>query len=67
MQIIWVIDVPKLKVRAVDSPYYFMNESLMDPVQDWCWTNMPNAKRISFDTFQFDTEANMTWFLMKWG
>lgn len=67
MSIIWDISMSNLRVRALESPYYFMNESLMDPIQYWCWNNMPNTKRISFDTFQFDTADNMTCFLLKWG
>jgi hypothetical protein len=43
-----------------------INEQDMDPIQQWC--NEHNCgKRISFDTFQFKSKAQITMFLLRWG
>ena len=48
------------------NPGYILNEELMDPVQHWCWEYLPEAKRMSFDTFRFSKEQDITAFLLKW-
>lgn len=42
------------------------NEELMDPIQHWCWAHMPTTTRMSFDTFRFTREEDITAFLLKW-
>lgn len=41
------------------------NEITMDPVQHWCWQTGV-GKRMSFDTFQFKTDEEITMFLLRW-
>lgn len=42
-----------------------LREEDMDLVQRWCWeTNI--GKRMSFDTFKFRNEKEMTAFLLRW-
>ena len=62
-----------MKLTIVDTmhtdysnPGYVLNESLMDPVQVWCWDTIPTATRMSFDTFKFEREEDITAFLLKW-
>ena len=43
-----------------------LRESDMDEVQQWLWTNIPTAKRLSFDTWLFKEDKHITMFLMKW-
>ena len=45
---------------------YILNEATMDPVQQWCWQYLPTAKRMSFDTFRFENEEDITLFLLRW-
>ena len=47
-------------------PDYILNEAVMDPIQQWCWQHTPTARRLSFDTFQFKSEADIILFLLKW-
>jgi len=49
------------------NPGLIINEALMDPIQQWCWETIPSAKRMSFDTFKFESEADITIFLLMWG
>lgn len=43
-----------------------LRDSDMDAVQEWLWTNIPSAKRLSFDMWLFATEADLTMFLLRW-
>jgi len=47
------------------NPGWGLNEQDMDPVQHWCWET-GIGKRMSFDTFQFKTEKEITMFLLRW-
>jgi hypothetical protein len=60
--------LPGLKLKAYHdgSANFGFSEEDMDPIQHWCWTNMPTVKRMSFDTFLFKSEKQITMFLMKW-
>ena len=44
----------------------YINEEIMDPIQKWCWEHMPTVTRMSFDTFRFKHEADITAFLLRW-
>ncbi len=42
-----------------------LKESDIDPIQEWC--NEANCgKRVSFNTFKFRNEEEITMFLMRW-
>jgi hypothetical protein len=43
-----------------------LNELQMDPIQAWCERNNC-GRRLSFDTFQFKNNQEITMFLLKWG
>ena len=61
--------LPGLKVMAYHDgrePGFGFSEGDMDPIQEWCWTNMPTVKRMSFDTWLFKSEKQITMFLLKW-
>ena len=45
---------------------YILNEETMDPIQHWCWVHLPTARRMSFDTFRFNREEDITVFLLRW-
>ena len=58
----------RVQVQAHDSElsyYTGINESDMEPIQEWCQKNNC-GKRTSFDTFQFKNKAQMTMFLLRW-
>ena len=42
-----------------------LREEDMDPVQHWCWET-DIGKRMSFDTFKFRNQEEMTAFLLRW-
>lgn len=42
-----------------------LRDTDMDPVQDWCVANKCGI-RVSFDTFRFRNEQELTIFLLKW-
>jgi len=42
-----------------------LNEQDMDPIQHWSW-DTGIGKRMSFNTFTFKTDAEITMFLLKW-
>lgn len=42
-----------------------LRDTDMDPVQDWCVANKCGI-RMSFDTFRFRNERELTIFLLKW-
>ena len=48
------------------NPGYILNEAFMDPIQQWCWEYIPSVKRMSFDTFRFEREEDMSAFLLRW-
>ena len=48
------------------NPGYILNEEFMDPIQQWCWEYIPSVKRMSFDTFRFEREEDMSAFLLRW-
>lgn len=59
----------KLHAYAEVGPRGFergLRDSDMDEVQQWLWTNIPTAKRLSFDTWLFKEDKHITMFLMKW-
>ncbi len=43
-----------------------LREHNLEPIQLWCMHNRC-GRRISFDTFQFRNEAELSMFLLKWG
>ena len=43
-----------------------VSESDMDPIQAWCEEHCC-GRRVSFDTFQFKNQAQITMFLLRWG
>jgi len=45
---------------------YGLKESDMDPIHQWCQESLPGAKRLSFDTFVFATDEQLTAFLLRW-
>lgn len=61
-----------MELKAVNTyadysnPGYAFNEQTMDPIQHWCWQTMPDTKRMSFDTFRFVREEDITAFLLRW-
>jgi len=59
----------KVKAYAEVGPRGFergLRDSDMDEVQQWLWTNIPSAKRLSFDMWLFKEDKHITMFLMKW-
>jgi len=67
----WIRDGMELRVldhtfADYSNPGYVLNESIMDPVQQWCWAHMPTARRMSFDTFRFESEDEIILFLLRW-
>ncbi len=66
-KVLWM-RLPGLKIKAYHdgSANFGFSEDDMDPIQEWCWTNMPSVKRLSFDTWLFASEKQITMFLMKW-
>jgi hypothetical protein len=42
-----------------------LKESDMDPIQKWC-QDSNCGKRLSFDTFQFASDKQITMFLLRW-
>jgi hypothetical protein len=58
----------KLKATWLPSPKSFelgLRESDMDPIQQWC-KDSNCGKRISFDMFQFNSDKQITMFLLRW-
>lgn len=43
-----------------------LREADLIPVQEWCEQNKCGT-RMSFDLWRFNTEAEITTFLLKWG
>lgn len=67
----WVRDGMELRIldcawSDYSNPGYILNESLMDPIQHWCWETMPTVKRTAFNTFRFRREEDITAFLLRW-
>lgn len=68
----WIRDGMELRILEIykpnnySNPAYTLNEALMDPIQHWCWEYIPSVKRMSFDTFRFEREEDITAFLLKW-
>ncbi len=59
----------KLKAYAEVGPRGFergLRDSDMDEVQQWIWTNIPSAKRLSFDMWLFKEDKHVTMFLLRW-
>jgi hypothetical protein len=59
----------KLKAYVDVQPRGFergLRDSDMDEVQQWIWTNIPTAKRLSFDMWLFKQDKHVTMFLLKW-
>jgi len=55
----------KLKAHITDTSRG-IRDADMDEVQQWIWTNIPTAKRMSFDMWLFKEDKHITMFLMKW-
>ena len=47
------------------NPGYGLTDDDMDVVQKWC-VEHDCGKRLSFDLFQFRTEAEVTMFMLRW-
>jgi hypothetical protein len=59
--------LPGRKLKAyTDGSGRGLRDHDMDEVQQWIWTNMPSAKRLSFDMWLFKEDKHITMFLMKW-
>ena len=59
--------LPGRKLKAyTDGTGRGLRDHDMDEVQQWIWTNMPSAKRLSFDMWLFKEDKHITMFLMKW-
>jgi hypothetical protein len=56
----------KLKAYTEGSSPRGLRENDMDEVQKWLWTNIPSAKRLSFDMWLFKEDKHITMFFMKW-
>lgn len=59
----------KLKAYTEVGPRGFergLRDGDMDEVQNWLWTNIPSAKRLSFDMWLFKEDKHITMFLMRW-
>lgn len=59
----------KLKAYVDVQPRGFergLRDGDMDEVQNWVWTNIPSAKRLSFDMWLFKEDKHITMFLMRW-
>jgi len=59
----------KLKAYAEVGPRGFergLRDGDMDEVQQWLWTNIPSAKRLSFDMWIFKEDKHVTMFLLRW-
>lgn len=64
---------PGFWLRAVDSEIPGPGPGILwalehfdyEVISEWCRENNC-GKRMSYDQFQFDTEDEMTWFLLRW-
>ena len=59
----------KLKAYAEVGPRGFergLRDGDMDEIQNWIWTNIPSAKRLSFDMWIFKEDKHVTMFLLRW-
>ncbi len=59
----------KLKAYVGVQPRGFergLRDGDMDEVQNWIWTNIPSAKRLSFDMWLFKEDKHITMFLLRW-
>lgn len=43
-----------------------INDSDMEPIDEWLRQNIPSAKRLSFDMWLFKEDKHVTMFLLKW-
>jgi hypothetical protein len=56
----------RLGLRAYqDDQFLGLNHDDMNPISQWCLTNNC-GRRMSFDTFQFRDEKEISMFLLKW-
>jgi hypothetical protein len=62
------MDLKLLNYISADysNPGYILNESLLDHISKWCRDSMPAVRRMSFDTFRFRQEKDITAFLLRW-
>lgn len=59
--------LPGRKLKAShDGTSRGLRDSDMDEVQKWIWTNIPSAKRLSFDMWLFKEDKHITMFLIRW-
>ena len=56
----------KKKNSLVAVSEHGLNEKDIDPIQQWCKEHNC-GQRLSFDTFQFKEEKEISMFLLKWG
>lgn len=71
MKIVWTEHknnslVARKKVGRGSEYLVGLREQDVDPIQQWC-VDHNCGKRMSFDTFQFKTQAEKTMFLLVWG
>ena len=57
---------PWLQCEIVNGRYEFVREQDMDLIGQWCREN-DCGRRMSFDQFRFETESQVTAFLLRWG
>lgn len=66
VKILWQ-KLPGRKLKAyTDGTGRGLRDNDMDEVQQWIWTNIPSAKRLSFDMWLFKEDKHVTMFLMRW-
>jgi len=66
VELLWQ-KLPGRKLKAyTDGTGRGLRDQDMDEVQQWLWTNIPTAKRLSFDMWLFKEDKHITMFLMKW-
>jgi len=59
--------LPGRKLKAyTDGTGRGLRDNDMDEVQQWIWTNISSAKRLSFDMWLFKEDKHVTMFLMRW-
>ena len=73
MKIVWERDTPTSLILYARIFYDHgpvtqtgLRDTDLDPIQEWCNKNIPTARRLSFDTWIFKSEKQITMFLMRW-
>ena len=60
----WYTDCDQLRVMAVDAGVRPIEQEL-NQVQQWC-RQACCGTRVSYDTFQFESQEQMSAFLLRW-